>query len=111
MIFSFENIQEGSRSNIVFVFCDDEKHEVRVHTHNIALFDSYKYVFGVTQPATFSDHKSLNTPFTFTKLGVVLKQTSKSLHIASGCDRWEFPLHICKFRPGTDVWINVCKIH
>lgn len=110
MAFCLQDIKEGSRANIVFVFSNERGHEARVHTRNVNLFDSHNYVFGVTHSATFTDHKILSSPFTFAKLGVVLKKTSTTSQIASGSDRWVFPVYMCEFRPGTDVWVHICKL-
>ena len=60
------------------------------------------------QMRTLHRNWSANTTV-FSRLGVVIRLTRNSTHIASGTTIWTFPRQICSLRPGIDVWITVSE--
>lgn len=108
MKFRVVDIQYNSK-NAIFIFDNDETFKLQVTTKYSTLFEIAKlYDIHVShQLAIENRYIGPEPPNIFSCLGVVLKKTRNSVHIACGNTQWKFPRIICNLNPGLDVWIKV----
>ena len=103
--------------NIHFIFSNDGTFQLRVQTQvkDAELFSPYALYdihssHDVPSQEKISLHSVNKSDNVFSQLGVVTRQTKKSVYISSGKTQWIFPRIVCSFKPGIDVWICVTKI-
>lgn len=114
MIFRVVDILFTSR-NVKFIFSNDETYQLTVKSDvsDGGLFEPYRlYKIEISNDVSVQTQKIHNpqTSINYSKLGVVVRKTRNSTHIASGNSHWSFPKNACSLRPGTAVWISVISI-
>ena len=110
MHFILVDVCEDSKCNITFIFCNDDTFQLRVRARDARLFVSGKYEISVTRNF-LSDQRLLSSQFAYSNVGVVVRKTRNSVHIASGMTHWMFPRRVCSFNPGIDVWITAIGVN
>lgn len=115
MIFWLLKITETSRA-LVFTFSNDNTAQLSVIIANSdrnryeSLFterNCYDISIRCNHDASIPFHRMSPPQF----LGVVVKRTRNSVHVASGPTLWKFPQSVCHhaFKNGSDVWIRVVQ--
>tara|TARA_E500000178_G_C16525761_1_gene532121 strand:+ start:211 stop:561 length:351 start_codon:yes stop_codon:yes gene_type:complete len=108
MKFRVVDIQYNSK-NAIFIFDNDATFKLQVTTKCGNLFEIARlYDIKVSHQLSIENtYIGLGPPGVFSNLGVVLKKTRNSVHIACGDTQWKFPKLVCDLNPGIDVWIKV----
>ena len=111
MLFWLVDIVETSRA-LVYVFSNDNTVQMSVRVANCDAFrlpfiehKSYNISLRCNHDTAVPYHVASMPQF----LGVVIKTTRNSVHVASGSMLWKFPRSVCHsaFQNGSDVWIRV----
>ena len=111
MLFRVVDIEANSRI-VTFIFCNEDTFKLRVKTHKKDMFLPFAlYDINITREFIISTLNVTDSHFHFSHLGVVVRKTRKSIHIQCGGTHWMFPIILCNYNPGTDVWINVVYVN
>ena len=109
MLFRLLDINSDSRL-VTFIFNNENTFQLLVKARNMDLFIPFAlYDIKITHelPLVNQFGTGFKALYSYSNLGVVIRKTRKSVHIASGHTNWAFPRCMCSLNPGIDVWISV----